>query len=100
MGRRFPGAAVFGCPLAKWHCYGDQELAATLYERIQARLTGLTPHGQQVTITLDDRSSPTDVYPAGGTAPGGTEEPVTDPPAADGDEPKNQQGPSDDTPPS
>lgn len=79
---------------------GDQELAATLYERIQARLTGLTPHGQPVTITLDDRSSPTDVYPAGGTAPGSTEEPVTDPPAADGDEPKDQQGPSGDTPPS
>ncbi|MGW2282871.1 hypothetical protein [Streptomyces sp. NPDC001770] len=35
---------------------GDQELAETVYERIEARLAGLTPHGRQVTITLDDRS--------------------------------------------
>ncbi|MEU1091457.1 hypothetical protein ACFYPN_32005 [Streptomyces sp. NPDC005576] len=35
---------------------GDQELADTVYERIEASLAGLTPHGQQVTITLDDRS--------------------------------------------
>ncbi|MEV8289110.1 hypothetical protein [Streptomyces niveus] len=35
---------------------GDRELAATLYERIGASLTGLTPRGEPVTITLDDRS--------------------------------------------
>ncbi|MFF5475371.1 hypothetical protein [Streptomyces achromogenes] len=37
---------------------GDQELAATLYERIEESLTGLTPSGQPVTITLDDRTAP------------------------------------------
>ncbi|MFI7102592.1 hypothetical protein ACIBK8_24910 [Streptomyces sp. NPDC050161] len=35
---------------------GDQELAATLYERIRSSLTGLSPHGRPVTITLDDRA--------------------------------------------
>ncbi|MFD5898605.1 hypothetical protein [Streptomyces sp. NPDC060366] len=39
---------------------GDQELATTLYERIAASLTGLTPRGEPVTITLDDRSFPSD----------------------------------------
>ncbi|MFF8911439.1 hypothetical protein [Streptomyces olivaceoviridis] len=37
---------------------GDQELAATLYERIEESLTDLTPSGQPVTITLDDRTAP------------------------------------------
>ncbi|WP_246259751.1 hypothetical protein [Streptomyces typhae] len=35
----------------------DQELAATLYERIDESLTDLTPSGQPVTITLDDRTA-------------------------------------------
>lgn len=35
---------------------GDQELAATLYERIEESLTDLAPSGQPVTITLDDRT--------------------------------------------
>lgn len=44
---------------------GDQELAATLHERIQASLAILTPQTQPVTITLDDRSSPTgDLFPS------------------------------------
>ncbi|MFF3432208.1 hypothetical protein [Streptomyces sp. NPDC002602] len=37
---------------------GDQELAATLYERIAESLTSLTPTGQAVNITLDDRTTP------------------------------------------
>ncbi|CAK7288448.1 hypothetical protein [Streptomyces misionensis] len=37
---------------------GDQELAATLYERIEESLTDLAPSGQPVTITLDDRTAP------------------------------------------
>jgi hypothetical protein len=36
---------------------GDQELAATVYERIEESLTDLTPSGQPVTITLDDRTA-------------------------------------------
>ena len=36
---------------------GDQELAATLYERIENSLTDLTPSGEPVTITLDDRTT-------------------------------------------
>ncbi|WP_405799364.1 hypothetical protein [Streptomyces sp. NBC_01506] len=43
---------------------GDRELAATLYERIGASLTGLTPRGEPVTITLDDRSHLSDDAPA------------------------------------
>ncbi|MFE3591367.1 hypothetical protein ACFXOY_28125 [Streptomyces niveus] len=39
---------------------GDQELATTLYERIAVSLTGLTPQGEPVTITVDDRSLPSD----------------------------------------
>ncbi|WP_241844952.1 hypothetical protein [Streptomyces silvensis] len=39
------------------HGDGDQELAATLYERIDESLTDLTPSGQPVTITLDDRTA-------------------------------------------
>ncbi|WP_445520993.1 hypothetical protein [Streptomyces sp. NEAU-174] len=37
---------------------GDRELATTLYERIEESLTGLTPSGKPVTITLDDRTAP------------------------------------------
>ncbi|MFF1511893.1 hypothetical protein [Streptomyces sp. NPDC058326] len=38
---------------------GDQELAATLYERIEQRLTRLGPgEGERVTIALDDRVTP------------------------------------------
>ncbi len=37
---------------------GDQELATTLYERIEENLTNLTPNGDPVTITLDDRTLP------------------------------------------
>ncbi|MEW1869662.1 hypothetical protein AB0420_16260 [Streptomyces caelestis] len=36
---------------------GDQELAATLYERIEQSLNDLTPSGTPVTITLDDRTA-------------------------------------------
>ncbi|MBB5938608.1 hypothetical protein FHS42_005697 [Streptomyces zagrosensis] len=43
---------------------GDRELAATLYERVEENLIGLTPNGEPVTITLDDRTAPTP-----GTAP-------------------------------
>ncbi|MFJ6668974.1 hypothetical protein [Streptomyces sp. NPDC091383] len=35
---------------------GDQELAATLYERIEESLSDLTLAGEPVTITLDDRT--------------------------------------------
>lgn len=72
---------------------GDQELAATLYERIQARLTGLATHGQPVTITLDDRTSPTDDAPfADSTTPGTTDEPVTDPPTPDDNDHEDPPG--------
>ncbi|MEU2549601.1 hypothetical protein ABZ618_29935 [Streptomyces roseolus] len=38
---------------------GDHELAATLYERIEQRLTRLSPgDGDRITITLDDRVAP------------------------------------------
>ncbi|MFF4647674.1 hypothetical protein [Streptomyces sp. NPDC001389] len=38
---------------------GDHELAATLYERIEQRLTHLSPgDGDRITITLDDRATP------------------------------------------
>ncbi|MCZ1006522.1 hypothetical protein [Streptomyces lydicus] len=39
---------------------GDRELAATLYERIEKSLTGLSPGGEPVTITLDDRTPATE----------------------------------------
>ncbi|MFB7600805.1 hypothetical protein [Streptomyces sp. NPDC056160] len=38
---------------------GDLELAATVYERIDKSLTSLTPSGEAVTITLDDRTTTT-----------------------------------------
>ncbi|MFF3932910.1 hypothetical protein [Streptomyces hirsutus] len=43
---------------------GDQELAATLYERIEESLTDLTSNGEPVTITLDDRTTPISDIPA------------------------------------
>ncbi|WP_266374763.1 hypothetical protein [[Kitasatospora] papulosa] len=78
---------------------GDQELAATLYKRIQDRLAGLAAHGQPVTITLDDRSSPTSDGASTDGVPGSTEEQVAGPPAADGDGSNDQQK-SDGTSPS
>ncbi|WP_329169382.1 hypothetical protein OG709_35655 (plasmid) [Streptomyces sp. NBC_01267] len=77
---------------------GDRELAATLYERIQASLARLTPQGQPVTITLDDRSvASDDVPPSDDTTPGDTPEPITSLPATATDgshEDELQQGPS------
>ncbi|MFJ4910758.1 hypothetical protein ACIQCR_35095 [Streptomyces sp. NPDC093249] len=38
---------------------GDRELAASVYERIEQRLSRLSPgNGERVTITLDDRVAP------------------------------------------
>lgn len=60
---------------------GDRELAATLYERIEESLTGLSPGGEPVTITLDDRTpaaedgTETDTEPdSTGTPPTSTEQ--------------------------
>ncbi|MGP3991597.1 hypothetical protein [Streptomyces sp. 3N207] len=63
---------------------GDQELAATLYERIEESLTGLTPSGKPVTITLDDRTLPTpDTLAAeSGTEPDGEPKNTSTPPAS------------------
>ncbi|MEU9529361.1 hypothetical protein AB0D58_28775 [Streptomyces sp. NPDC048210] len=72
---------------------GDQELAATLYKRIQDRLAGLAAHGQPVTITLDDRSSPTNDDASTDGVPGSTEEQLPGSPAADGDGSNDQQRP-------
>ncbi|MFE7288252.1 hypothetical protein ACFU90_28030 [Streptomyces noursei] len=36
---------------------GDRGLATTVYEPIEESLTGLTPNGKPVTITLDDRTT-------------------------------------------
>ncbi|MFG3180180.1 hypothetical protein ACGFZC_34685 [[Kitasatospora] papulosa] len=79
---------------------GDHELAATLYKRIQDRLAGLAAHGQPVTITLDDRSSPTSDDTSTDGAPDSTEEQVAGPPATDDDEGNDQQRPHDGTSPS
>ncbi|MFE4020674.1 hypothetical protein ACFXPZ_25260 [Streptomyces sp. NPDC059101] len=69
---------------------GDRELATTVYERIEESLTGLTPSGTPVTITLDDRTAAPTTPPAAndaesddepvntGTPPASTE-PDTDP---------------------
>ncbi|MER7048907.1 hypothetical protein ABT391_29130 [Streptomyces jumonjinensis] len=62
---------------------GDQELAATLYERIEESLTGLTSSGEPVSITLDDRAPAQDT-PAPAAAPG----------AASGDEPEDTGPPA------
>jgi hypothetical protein len=69
---------------------GDQELAATLYERIEESLTDLTASGEPVTVTLDDHTAPAPDIPAaesrteaGGeledTGPPGSTEQDTDP---------------------
>ncbi len=63
------------------HGDGDQELAATLYERIEQSLTRLSPSGTPVTITLDDRTTPVPDTPA-----------VESPTEADG-EPENTSTP-------
>ncbi|GGR91862.1 MULTISPECIES: hypothetical protein [Streptomyces] len=55
---------------------GDQELAATLYERIENSLTTLAPDGEPVTITLDDRTAPGPHTPAA-NAPENTATPPT-----------------------
>ncbi|MER5776785.1 hypothetical protein ABT144_21295 [Streptomyces sp. NPDC002039] len=61
---------------------GDQELAATLYERIATSLTSLTPSGQSVTITLGGQSYRLEVLPA------------ANPALEHHDEPKNTDTPS------
>ncbi|MEU5273318.1 hypothetical protein [Streptomyces hygroscopicus] len=63
---------------------GDRELATTLYERIEESLTGLTPSGKPVTITLDDRTAPAPRTPAAdsGTEAEGEPENTATPPAS------------------
>ena len=63
---------------------GDGELATTLYERIEESLTGLTPSGKPVTITLDDRTAPAPNTPAAdsGTEAEGEPENTATPPAS------------------
>ncbi|MEV5886196.1 hypothetical protein AB0L74_26360 [Streptomyces sp. NPDC052020] len=77
---------------------GDRELAATLYERIEESLTGLTPSGEPVTITLDDRTVPPPDTPAAenGTGSGPEGEGTGAPPAStDQDsDPGGEAGPS------
>jgi hypothetical protein len=62
---------------------GDQELAATLYGRIENGLTDLTPDGEPVTITLDDRTAPGPNTPAikDSTLADGESEDTATPPA-------------------
>ncbi|MGI5262487.1 hypothetical protein [Streptomyces angustmyceticus] len=55
---------------------GDRELAATLYERIEKSLAGLTSDGEPVTITLDDRAP---VAEDGSEADGGSDSTGTPP---------------------
>ncbi|QDI68302.1 hypothetical protein CD934_06180 [Streptomyces calvus] len=66
------------------HGDGDQELAATLYERIEQSLTRLSPSGTPVTITLDDRTTPAPDTPAveGPTEADGEPENTSTPPTA------------------
>ncbi|MBQ0867411.1 hypothetical protein KBY17_27520 [Streptomyces sp. RK75] len=63
---------------------GDQELAATLYERIEESLASLTPSGKPVTITLDDRALPAPDTPSGesGTQTDGEPKYTNSPPAS------------------
>ncbi|MFE7312336.1 hypothetical protein ACFU7T_04355 [Streptomyces sp. NPDC057555] len=63
---------------------GDQELATTLYERIEENLSSLALSGAPVTITLDDRTAPAPNAPAAesGTEAGGEPEDTGTPPAA------------------
>ncbi|MER6393947.1 hypothetical protein ABT236_36545 [Streptomyces sp. NPDC001523] len=75
---------------------GDQELAATLYERIAESLTRLTPSGQSVTITLDDRTTPAPQTPAANPALEHHDEPKnTDTPSESPDKnPDEEAGPA------
>lgn len=76
-----PAISLHAVGHAAWGGDGDRELVATLYERIGASLTGLTPRGEPVTITLDDRSFPSGDAPLpGGAAPIG----ATGPPSTSG----------------
>ncbi|MGW2415839.1 hypothetical protein ACWCV5_27175 [Streptomyces tubercidicus] len=71
---------------------GDRELAATLYERIEASLTGLSPGGEPVTITLDDR---TPTAEEGTRADGEPDSTGTPPTSTDQDtEPNKDTGPA------
>ncbi|URM92193.1 hypothetical protein LUW75_22075 [Streptomyces sp. MRC013] len=70
---------------------GDQELATTLYERIEENLTALTPTGQPITVTLDDRSIPTPDIPTPDTPAAAQDTPSDDEPDA---EPEQGTGPS------
>ncbi|MFG2226308.1 hypothetical protein [Streptomyces sp. NPDC048644] len=65
---------------------GDQELAATLYERIRSSLTGLSPHGRPVTITLDDRAWDDRSAPADDAAPDDVQAPLAGSAEAGGDQ--------------
>ncbi|NEY36656.1 hypothetical protein GTU99_31685 [Streptomyces sp. PRKS01-65] len=83
---------------------GDRELAATLYERIEESLTHLTPSGEPVTITLDDRAAPAPGTPAAdaddGTGSGpaakttGASPDATEQDAARDTDPGDESGPS------
>ncbi|MGW5679486.1 hypothetical protein ACWEV4_31160 [Streptomyces sp. NPDC003860] len=61
---------------------GDQELATTLYERIEASLTSLASGGEPVTITLDDRTAPNTPTAESGTENDGEPENTSTPPAS------------------
>lgn len=77
---------------------GDRELATTLYERIEESLTGLTPSGKPVTITLDDRTAPAPGTPASGSgteADGEPENTGTPPASTEQDsDPGEEAGPA------
>ncbi|TGB15998.1 hypothetical protein E4099_05925 [Streptomyces palmae] len=79
---------------------GDRELAATLYERIEESLTGLSPSGRPVTITLDDRTALASNTPAAesGTEANGEPEKTDTTPAPasteEGTEPGGEAGPA------
>ncbi|MGA4846669.1 hypothetical protein ACOBQB_10525 [Streptomyces sp. G5(2025)] len=74
---------------------GDQELAATLYERIEESLTDLTPSGQPVTITLDDRTAYGAPAASHAEAEGELESPGTPPASTEQDtDPGEEAGPS------
>ncbi|MEU1909631.1 hypothetical protein [Streptomyces hygroscopicus] len=77
---------------------GDRELATTLYERIEESLPGLTPSGEPVTITLDDRtaSAPSTLAADSGTeAEGEPENTATRPASTEQDaDPGEEAGPA------
>ncbi|TRO55802.1 hypothetical protein [Streptomyces sp. IB201691-2A2] len=68
---------------------GDWEMATTIYHRIHHRLTTLASDGEPVTITLDDRSRPSDSAdtPDGMTPPDSDQPDDENPEAADGTPP-------------